>query len=944
MGEKERSDLPLRSVSLVNLRPKSTLKKNLNFYDDTSTRARTVNSGGIEPSKFAEESRKHDLNNVLHFTSGATDGMLNAQRIKRKVTVGCGQESFRTRSGIEGSVTTVACDDDDDNEDEVRDEEATQFEKDDEIQEDDRQNDDEEEFRLGENVEGEDDEDFANVDEIDGPISAKGKDGMKLGEVDYNMPVDAEYQKSLDERAAEIDNSSTFKPVSIPKVEWNLEDSYGLQADLPDWFCTSDFASFPMLKTNFEKCVPESDRFVKDSDFASTVISYLIEMALVNPASSLLALTYISVGTFSLADSLDRHVEIIRRNNLLMASELPRLTEIFKTFAIKCRDDRKSLKESTMLLFYSSTILYFITNVCIDLREDKPREVQKIIESFDKAKILQFLTQYIEHWRWNSRLSMRIRNIINLLHKLLVLQFGDRNLHKRTKDYICELHGVERFNTGNKNQCTISPLHYQAFREDITARFPDYVTPSGGLPADGDNSNSLSQFLEIPRSKVKNPMNLSLAVPEQHLATPAPSPPSSPSIIQTNPNLRPRKSFQTNMAYPCLYPSDDEDGNDDLSERVSPVADGSGSSDVIVPFSIQEASKILSDNVNIKLSVKQLWHERKLFMMTERGWTVDHSLDPYNYSTLEEKNEESIEIMNRIDSYYADCLSSLNSLVFVLLQTVESNLTNISYSRADFADDSKVSSLAPRLEINRTKEIAMKSSLGIIFLLSKWFKLNHVLKFEHFAVLLNDSRYVQICTSILSKNAEEYTDIIYNKMLSPSASLWETCSAFNASYRNTYSYKSSEYNILMLSSFSYMLKILRKVIGNKTERLKELPLSVGALFKRFYRVFNLDIYHPILKIVKELTPFKNKRWKSEHMELISGVFLYERLELVDNWVTGKDISGELSDACGQEIALRALLQFYNFLHYEKAMGDLGYGERSNANISLLNREAEYLGM
>lgn len=942
MVEKERAELPSRSVSLGNLRPKSNLKNKLNFFDDTSTRAHSVGNGGIEVSKSGDE-RKHDLNNMLYFKASIADGMLNSQRIKRKATAGRGQESFRARSGIEGSVTTVACDGEE--EEEVNNDVCSEFQENRELQEGDRQGDVEEDFRLGEIAEGEEDQEFANVDEIDGPISAKDNEGMNraMGEIDYNMPVDAEFQRSLDERAAEIDKSSTFRPISIPKVEWSLQDFNGLQIDLPELFCASDFSFFPALQAEFDKKVAEPDRFLSDSKFASTVISRLVKSALINPASGLLVLTYISLGTFAYADNSDTHTEFIRRNNLLLCSEVPNLIELFKTVAIDCRDNSENLKDSTMLLFYSSTILYFITCVCIDLRGENCREVQETIASFDKADILQFLTRYIEHWRWNSRLSMRIRNIINLLYKLFVLQFGDRDLHKRTKEYICDLHGVKRSNDSSTKKCTISPLHYQAFREDITARFPDYVTPTGGLPADGDNSNSLSQFLEIPRSKVKNPMNLSLAVPEQHLATPAPSPPGSPSTVQANLNFRTRKSFQTNMAYPCLYPSDDEDGKDDLSERIE-LNGSNGSSDVIVPYSIQEASKILSENVDIKLSVKQLWHERKLFMMTERGWKVDLTSDPFKYSVEKQGTNESIEIMNRVDSYYANCLPSLNSLVFVLLQTIESNLTNINYRRADFANDDKISPLMPRLEINRTKEISMRSSLGIIFLLLKWFKLSHILKFEHFAVLLNDSRYVQICTSILSKNADDYTDCIYNRMLSPNTGFWKYCSTFNPVYRDAYSCNPPEYNTVMLSSISYMLKILRKVIGNKTERLKELPLSVGTLFKKFYRVFNLDIYHPILRIVKELTPFKNKRWKSEHMELISGVFLYERLELVDNWVTGKDISGELSDACGQEIALRALLQFYNFLHYEKAMGDLGYSQRNSANTSLLNREAEYIGM
>lgn len=933
MTENDRPELPIRSASLDNLRPKSSLRKKLKFIDDTSTKTNGSVSVGSGLSRSAGDEGIHDLNYMLHNKLKIVDSVLNGQRTKRKTSGERDQDSFKLRSGFEGRISTVAFDDDNE-----------EYQDNDELSFDNRQGNDEEEFVLGENVDGdEDDEDFTNVDEIDGPILAKAKEKTEnRQDVDYNLPVDVEYQKSLDQRAAEIDNSSNFRPISKPRVEWLLNDFYSLSEDLPEWFCASDYALFQQTRIQFDHIVTDLERFISDDAWASKAILKLVANIWQCDASGLLALTYVSMGTYGLTRNFESHTLNIQRNNTLMCSSLPELIQAFKDIAIKCRDDHNELKQKTTLLFYSSTILYFIVNVCIDSRQERPDLVQRAIKVIEEAKLLQFLTRYIEHWRWNSRLSMRIRNIINLLYKLLVLQFGDKKLHKRTKKRICQMHDIKDTNNGNTKKCTISPLYYQAFREDITARFPNYITPKAGLPADVDNSNSLSQFLEIPRSKVRNPVNLSLAVPEQNLATPAPSPPSSPSIIHLGQSLKPKKSFQTNMAYPCLYPSDDEDGDDDFNERFGPEQ---ASQEAAVPYSIQEASKILSENVEIKLGVKQLWHERKLFMMTERGWKVDHSKDPYNYSQMaNSEGEQAIEIMRRIETYYEDCFSSFNSLVFVLLQTMESNLTNVDFRTADMAEKGEMSSLAPRLEITRAKELSMKSSAGIIYLLLRWFKLNHVLKFEHFAVLLNDSRYVHICTTILSKYADNYADKIYNRMMSTNYSLWQHCSTFNTAYQASYTKDASEYNKIMLSSFAYMLKILRKTIGNKTERLKELPLSVGLLFKKFYRVFNLDIYHPILRIIKELTPFKNKRWKSEHMELISGVFLYERLELIDNWVTGKDVSGELSDACGQEIALRALLQFYNFLHYEKAMEDLGYSERTNSNQSLLNKEAEYLGM
>ncbi|QLG74206.1 hypothetical protein HG535_0G00900 [Zygotorulaspora mrakii] len=943
MSDERQRETPLRSVSLENLRPKSGTRKKLKFIDDTVTKHHKSRSFGRNDN---EDEILKDLNEMLR-TKLRIDTTIEGQLRKLPSTPSADQESFIKRSGIDGNVITVAYDD------------PSREDQSDEDENISDSSDQEETNGLDENA-NEDDDDFTNVDEIDGPISAKQKEVANgklhsMPEVDYNLPVDSDLQEDLDRRAAEIEKSSKFEPVSLPRVEWNLQSFYSLMNDIPLWFCSSNFSYFPFAKDYFDRSVQYPIQFLNDSSYAEKIIAELIENVVQGDLSCLSALCYISMGTFGMVDTNEIQLENIRRNNLLLCRKLKELIAAFQKIAIHCRDDNSNLKYQTTMLFYSSTIIFFLVNVCIEQRVERKEQVLKVIDIIDESHLLQFLTRYIEHWRWNSRLSMRIRNIITLLFKLLILQFGDKNEYKTTKSYLFKFHELKHQHDKNSKRCTISPLHYEAFREDITARFPDYDSPAVILPTDGDNSNSLSQFLEITRSKVKNPINLTLAVPEQHIATPAPSPPQSPSINHMSDYSRSRKSFQTNMAYPCLYPSDDEDSDTFLAEKASCFDNdakrkASKNTCTDVPFSIQEATKILSENLELKLSVKQLWHERKLFMMTERGWQHDHSQDPFNYLRMENTDEiEAIDIMKRVDSFYKDCLSGLNSLVFVLLQTIESNLSNVDYKKTDFDENNPIDAIMPRLEITRTKEISMESSTGILFLLLKWFKLNHVLKFEHFAVLLNDSKYVHICSTLLSKYSDHYTDKVFNETAASNCSFWRHCSLYKEAYTISFSQVdesklSNEYNVTFLSSIAYLLKVLRKIIGNKTERLKELPLTIGVLFKKYYRVFNLDVYRPILRIIKELTPFKNKRWKSEHMELISGVFLYERLELIDNWVTGKDISGELSDACGQEIALRALLQFYNFSHYESSMEDLGYCEKSKPNLSLLNKEAEYLGI
>ena len=935
---------PSKPMSLDDMATMNQNKKYLYNYSVSS-------KGHLDQSLSGENSLLMDLDDNLRNKLRVMDSVLSSQPIKRKISNNLLHNNFLSRAGLDGNVTAISNSEsmkslEDNIDTNLMDAGPIDFQILSEPS-------DKSDIR----VDNEEDDEFTNVDEIDGPISGLMKDlsiSTEIGinqqqignesKMDYNMPVDDKLQENLRRRAAEFEYSNADAPsLSIPKVDWSVQEFYGLSEELNNWFSLGDYTNLPPTVSQFSKYVKSPEEFLNNEKYARDEINSLIQKLVGNPSGSIMALTCISLGLIPTIKSTEQQIKFIKRNNiLLMESDLKSLLDYFTKTACSCRDDISNLKKQTILLFYSSTILFNFATVCIEERKKNAhtKTILNTIKVFDDNKILQFLTKYIEHWRWNSRLSMRVRNIIALLFKLFTLQFGDGAVYTKSKRDISELHDISIHEEGKILQLKASALQYEAFREDIISRFPDFEPPKDDLPNNIDNSNSLSQFLEIPRSKVRNPINSTLAVPENHLATPAPSPPGSPTLMLSGPNPKPRRSFQTNMAYPCLYPSDDESGNDALSSRINGKhIDVNVDHDVIVPYSIQEATKILSENLQIKLSNKQLWHERDLFMMTERGWKLKKTQDPFNYLNIgNESNNESINIMKRIDSYYSDCLSSFNSLIFVLLQTAEANMSNVDYKDTDSIANNTPESIAPHLEIKRAKELSLRSSSAIIYLLLRWFKLNHILKYEHICVLLYDSHFISLSTTLLNKYSEVYLDKIFNKMISPGHSIWIESAKYLNFEPNRTNRELLDKNIL--SCFTYLLKTLRKVTGNKTQRLKDLPLSIGVLFRRYFRVLNLDIYHPILKIVKELTPFKNKRWKSEHMELISGVYLYEKLELIDNWVTGKDISNEFSDACGQEIALRALLQFYNFFHYEDSMKDLGYGVRSNVNQCLLNKESE----
>ena len=68
------------------------------------------------------------------------------------------------------------------------------------------------------------------------------------------------------------------------------------------------------------------------------------------------------------------------------------------------------------------------------------------------------------------------------------------------------------------------------------------------------------------------------------------------------------------------------------------------------------------------------------------------------------------------------------------------------------------------LENVRSREISQKAVSAIIFLLLKWFKISHVLKFEYFTQLLLDSNYLQLTLKYFAhQNLEDLVGVKYDR-------------------------------------------------------------------------------------------------------------------------------------------------------------------------------------
>lgn len=209
----------------------------------------------------------------------------------------------------------------------------------------------------------------------------------------------------------------------------------------------------------------------------------------------------------------------------------------------------------------------------------------------------------------------------------------------------------------DKDTITASPLDYHVFRQEIASKYPAYVPPQLPLPLEADNTSLLPQLPNHPTRN--NGSNGILPTPPNaqsggasilhqpvHIATPAPSPPPSPSVGGKGGK---KQNYQTNQNFPFMYPpldatSNSAGGKGNACMQHSIVGRPWEGSDI--PASILEAGELFSKRVRMTRATRQLWEERENFLKFERGWSPseDDDLDSLDLDSLaREEGEEEID-------------------------------------------------------------------------------------------------------------------------------------------------------------------------------------------------------------------------------------------------------------------------------------------------------------
>lgn len=107
------------------------------------------------------------------------------------------------------------------------------------------------------------------------------------------------------------------------------------------------------------------------------------------------------------------------------------------------------------------------------------------------------------------------------------------------------------------------------------------------------------------------------------------------------------------------------------------------------------------------------------------------------------------------------------------------------------------------------------------------------------------------------------------------------------------------------------LNVLRQIITGKTQRIIILAELPPTTLRKALTIYQDDIWENVLEIFKEEIPYNGRKWKYNNMNIVSAIYMHCKTKLRDDWLNNGDVNQEIEDAHSQEMAIKALIQFYN---------------------------------
>lgn len=218
-------------------------------------------------------------------------------------------------------------------------------------------------------------------------------------------------------------------------------------------------------------------------------------------------------------------------------------------------------------------------------------------------------------------------------------------------------------------------------------------------------------------------------------------------------------------------------------------------------------------------------------------------------------------------------------------------------------------------DVNRHKEIIVKAVSGILLLLLKHFKLNHVYQFEFLSQYLVFANCIPLILKFFNQNIGAYVGAknVIPILDFPSCVIGDQPELTSESLEIGDNQQCSWRNVF---SCINLLRVLNKVTKWKHSRIMMLVVFKSApILKRTLKVRHPMMQLYVLKLLKMQTKYLGRQWRKSNMKTMSAIYQKVRHRLNDDWAYGNDIDARPWDFQAEECALRSAVDKFNNRRY-----------------------------
>ncbi|XP_057589586.1 striatin-interacting protein 2 isoform X5 [Hippopotamus amphibius kiboko] len=221
------------------------------------------------------------------------------------------------------------------------------------------------------------------------------------------------------------------------------------------------------------------------------------------------------------------------------------------------------------------------------------------------------------------------------------------------------------------------------------------------------------------------------------------------------------------------------------------------------------------------------------------------------------------------------------------------------------------------IDVNRHKEIIVKSISALLLLLLKHFKLNHIYQFEYVSQHLVFANCIPLILKFFNQNILSYI----TAKNSISVLGYPCCTIQDLPELTTESLEAGDNNQFCwrnLFSCINLLRLLNKLTKWKHSRTMMLVVFKSApILKRALKVKQAMLQLYVLKLLKIQTKYLGRQWRKSNMKTMSAIYQKVRHRMNDDWAYGNDIDARPWDFQAEECTLRANIEAFNSRRYDR---------------------------